>query len=107
MLSTTGTVYNNNVTLRPEEALALPGEKADKHAMGLLLGLDASYEVWQGETERVRALFSVVESRYDDLHEFSTTDLSVGLQWARVARDWRVIVTPTAAHTFVHDKGYR
>jgi len=103
---TLGTAYNDNVTLRADEAIRVPGERAGTRAMGLTVGLRAERRLWREGADRVRAVFGFGHTRYDDLHEFSPTDLTAGLELSRRTPDYAVWALPVIRQSYTHDESY-
>ena len=99
--------YDDNVTLRADEAIRDPSERAGKNSWLATLSLNAGYELWTDGTKTLEAQGAFSDTRYEALERWDVTHASLGLALSRRTPNWIASISPSAQRMWVDHNVYR
>lgn len=92
---TAGGLYSDNVSLRPDEAISVPGEHKDMNDYAFSWDVDGSYLLMDKNNTQLDLFLNVFETYYRDLTLFDTTGLTTGIEARYTLPEWRAWIRPT------------
>jgi len=92
---TFGGAYTDNATLRPDEAISIPGESEKGRDYSLSWGVRGSYLLLDQENTQLDMFVDVYQTYYRELSHFDATDLSTGIEARYTIPEGVVWIRPT------------